>query len=130
MLEQLRSQGRLAQFLDLASELERDGILDRALHRLPDKETMRRRRGTYLGLTRPELAVLLAHVKLSLQHKLLASSLPDDPYAERYLQRQTDYISEVGCWNSYVGRNADPRAGDRYPRRDARNRGEGARRRA
>jgi len=84
-LDQVRSQTRLASFLDLASALERHGVLDRALHRLPDKETLRRRRGSFLGLTRPELAVVLAHVKLALQHQLLESPLPDDPQVERDL---------------------------------------------
>jgi glutamate dehydrogenase len=83
--DQLRSQTRLPRFLDLIGDLEREGVLDRGLHGLPDKQALRRRRGTYLGLTRPELAVVLAHVKLHLQQRLLASSVPDDPYSERHL---------------------------------------------
>jgi glutamate dehydrogenase len=38
-------------------------------------------------LTRPELSVLLAYAKLSLNHELLHSSVPDDPYLGRELGR-------------------------------------------
>ena len=40
-----------------------------------------------LGLTRPELAVLLAYAKLSLYSELLDSPVPDDPYLGRELER-------------------------------------------
>ena len=45
----------------------------------------RRKRGQ--GLTRPELAVLLAYAKLSLYGDLLDSAVPDDPYLGRELAR-------------------------------------------
>jgi len=45
----------------------------------------RRRRSQ--ALTRPELSVLLAYAKLSLNHELLASDVPDDPYLGRELGR-------------------------------------------
>jgi glutamate dehydrogenase len=79
----------VAQFLgvrDLDSQsrfigdLERRGKLDRAVEFLPDDAAMRRRGQTGTGLTRPELAVLLAYAKLDLDAELLASALPDDPY--------------------------------------------------
>jgi glutamate dehydrogenase len=85
-LDQRRSQRRLAEFRDLMAQLEADGWLDRRSEHLPDRETLRNRRSHYLGLTRPELAILLAHSKLALQRQLLDSSLPDDPYYEPYLR--------------------------------------------
>src|SRR4029077_3885220 len=39
------------------------------------------------GLTRPELSVLLAYAKLSLDHELVESNVPDDPYLARELGR-------------------------------------------
>ncbi len=47
--------------------------------------TERARRGE--GLTRPELAVLLAYAKLALYDALLESRIPDDPYLGRELER-------------------------------------------
>jgi len=67
-------------------QLEAEGHLDRHLEGLPDRDTLRNRRATFLGLTRPELAVLLAHSKLALQRRLLTSHLPDDPFFERHLR--------------------------------------------
>jgi len=84
-LDQTRSRTHLNQFRDLIAALEHERVLDRGLQQLPDKDALRRRRGQFLGLTRPELAALLAHVKLDLRQKLLASPLPDDPSVERRL---------------------------------------------
>ncbi|MCB1055445.1 MAG: NAD-glutamate dehydrogenase, partial [Acidobacteria bacterium] len=60
-------------------ELERAGKLDRALEYLPDDETLAERVAEERGLTRPEIAVLLAYSKMTLYQELLESSLPDDP---------------------------------------------------
>ncbi|HEX2836429.1 MAG TPA: NAD-glutamate dehydrogenase [Thermoanaerobaculia bacterium] len=58
--------------------LEKAGKLDRAIEGLPDDETIAERHALGLGLTRPELAVLLAYAKLVLYEDLLKSDLPDD----------------------------------------------------
>jgi glutamate dehydrogenase len=67
--------------------LEAQGRLNRAVEYLPDDNalTERSRRGE--ALTRPELAVLLAYAKLSLHDELLESSVPDDPYLAKELER-------------------------------------------
>jgi glutamate dehydrogenase len=59
--------------------LEKTGKLDRALEGLPDDETIVDRHASHLGLTRPEIAVILAYAKLVLYEDLLHSSLPDEP---------------------------------------------------
>jgi glutamate dehydrogenase len=84
-LDQRRSVTRLVEFRDQMTQLEQEGSLDRALEHLPDREALRLRRGTFRGLTRPELAVLAAYSKLQLQHELLASPWIEDPTFERYL---------------------------------------------
>jgi glutamate dehydrogenase len=58
--------------------LERAGKLDRAIEFLPDEETIKTRLAHRQGLTRPELAVLLAYSKMTLYDELLPSDLPDD----------------------------------------------------
>ena len=59
--------------------LEKQGKLDRSLEGLPDDETIAERHAQGLGLTRPEIAVLLAYAKMALYEDLLKSDLPDDP---------------------------------------------------
>ncbi|HSP35975.1 MAG TPA: NAD-glutamate dehydrogenase, partial [Thermoanaerobaculia bacterium] len=59
--------------------LERAGKLDRSLEFLPDDETIGERHTAHLGLTRPEISVLMAYSKIALYADLLASDLPDDP---------------------------------------------------
>jgi glutamate dehydrogenase len=78
------AQARAAKDLDahgrFMRELEGRGRLDRAVEFLPDDAQLRVRAQSDRGLTRPELAVLLAYAKLDLKAELLASSLPDDPH--------------------------------------------------
>jgi glutamate dehydrogenase len=59
--------------------LEQKGKLDRALEFLPDDETLLERKAAGLGLTPPEIAILLSYTKVGLYEELLASNLPDDP---------------------------------------------------
>ncbi|WP_174557438.1 NAD-glutamate dehydrogenase domain-containing protein, partial [Nocardia vaccinii] len=58
---------------------ERRG-LDRELEALPSEAEMNRRAEAGIGLTSPELANLMAHVKLSLKADLLETDLPESPY--------------------------------------------------
>ena len=62
----------------LVRRLEQDGRLDRGLEALPGAEAIAERRAAGLGLTQPELAVLLAHSKIALHAELLDSDLPED----------------------------------------------------
>jgi len=58
--------------------LEKAGKLSRAIEYLPDEEAVAARAQAKTGLTRPEMAVLLAYAKIDLYQALLASELPDD----------------------------------------------------
>ena len=87
-LEDLGFEQRLMQTLEMAGEL------DRAVEFLPDDMEIAERRRRSQALTRPELAVLLAYAKLSLNHDLQASRVPDDPYLARELGR---YFPKAVC---------------------------------
>ena len=66
--------------------LEQSAGLDRALEALPTAKVLQERHAAGVGLTSPELAVLLAYTKLELQRALVASDVPDDPYlADAYV---------------------------------------------
>jgi glutamate dehydrogenase len=80
-LEDLGFEQRLMQTLEAVGEL------DRGVEFLPDEVELAERRRRGHGLTRPELAVLLAYAKLALNHALLHSTVPDDPYLGRELGR-------------------------------------------
>ncbi|AKS33323.1 NAD-glutamate dehydrogenase [Mycolicibacterium goodii] len=51
--------------------------LNRELEALPSEKEIRRRADAGIGLTSPELATLMAHVKLALKDDVLAGDLPD-----------------------------------------------------
>ncbi|MFY9919604.1 MAG: NAD-glutamate dehydrogenase, partial [Mycobacterium sp.] len=58
-------------------DLEAERGLNRELEALPSEKEIRRRAEAGIGLTSPELATLMAHVKLNLKDQVLASDLPD-----------------------------------------------------
>jgi glutamate dehydrogenase len=59
--------------------LEKAGRLNRAIEGLPDDETIAERHAQGIGLTRPEIAILLAYSKMVLYEDLVKTDLPDDP---------------------------------------------------
>ena len=67
--------------------LESQGLLDRQIEYLPSDAELADRKARNLGLTRPELAVLLSYSKLVAFEQLLNSDIPEDPYLSRELQR-------------------------------------------
>ena len=86
VLEQ-RAPERLTEYQSLVRALERGGNLNRGIEFLPDEEEFAERRKQRLGLTRPELAVVLAYSKIWLSNHLLDSDLPDDRYFASEVQR-------------------------------------------
>jgi glutamate dehydrogenase len=75
----------------LILSLEARGRLDRTLEGLPSAEALRRLREGGEGLSRPELAVLMAYAKLDLFDAIVASPAPDDPTFEALL---ADYFPD------------------------------------
>ena len=69
------------------TELEAAGKLDRAVEGLPTPTEIAERATEKRGLTRPELAVVLAYGKLTLFEDVVGSTAPDDPYFETVLRR-------------------------------------------
>jgi len=67
-------------------DLEHRGRLDRRVEGLPTNTALLERKAAGKGLTRPELAVLLAYGKLDLFDEIVASQAPDDPWFEATLK--------------------------------------------
>ncbi len=78
-LAQTRGASAVPAFARLIDTLEASGQLDRRGEGLAESSVLIRRAGDGVGLTRPELAVLLSSTKLALQTSIEASVLPDDP---------------------------------------------------
>jgi len=69
--------GSQAQFLDT---LEKSGLLNRKIEFLPSAKEIAKKQMDHVGLTRPELCVMLAYSKMDIYNKILASKLIDDEY--------------------------------------------------
>ncbi len=72
-------------FRRFMNDLEKRGRLNRQLEFLPTEKTMHERKANGQGLTRPEIAVLIAYSKMYLKQDILASTVPEDPYFIQYL---------------------------------------------
>ncbi|AMO22432.1 NAD-glutamate dehydrogenase [Ramlibacter solisilvae] len=84
--------------------LEKKGRLDRGLEFLPGDDEIALRKAKALGLTTPELAVLLAYGKMWLYDELLASELPDDTWVATALQRYFP-TALVGGFAAWIGKH-------------------------
>jgi glutamate dehydrogenase len=75
------SRANAASMMSVHARMIRDLVegrgLNRELEALPAEKEIRRRQDVGIGLTSPELATLMAHVKLALKDDVLASDLPD-----------------------------------------------------
>ncbi|TAL72929.1 MAG: NAD-glutamate dehydrogenase [Rhodanobacter sp.] len=76
--------GSMAHFI---RTLESEGQLDRQVTNLPSDAELQDRKAHGLGMTRPELAILLSYDKIRLFQQLLDSDVPEDPYLSKELVR-------------------------------------------
>ena len=79
-LAEIDGAGGIDRIQRLMRAQEKTGRLNRAIEYLPDDDELSVRVASGKGLTRPELAVMLAYAKMALYDELLAGDLPDDPY--------------------------------------------------
>jgi glutamate dehydrogenase len=70
----------------LIRHYEQAGVLDRKLEALPSDDEIAERKREHRGLTRPELATVLAYSKVDLYAELLDSDVPEDPYLSKELE--------------------------------------------
>ncbi len=78
---------RLGSMMHFIDTLEAHGQLDRQIEFLPTNAEIDERKRRNQGLTRPELAVVLAYSKLVAFPQLLESDVPEDPYLSKELVR-------------------------------------------
>ncbi|MDN5780780.1 MAG: NAD-glutamate dehydrogenase [Luteimonas sp.] len=81
------SVSRLGSKQHFIQTLESQGLLDRQIEYLPSDAEIAERKARGLGLTRPELAVLLSYSKLVAFEQLVDSDVPEDPYLSKELVR-------------------------------------------
>ena len=75
----------LSDHAQLIRTLEKEGRLKRKLEFLPADDDIAKREAAQEGLTRPEIAVLLAYSKIRLFEELLNSDISEDPYLSHEL---------------------------------------------
>ncbi len=78
--------GALDEYVHLIDSLAASGRLDPALEFLPERKTLLERQAQGLGLTRPELALLISYTKIELKQALIGSTLPDDAFLAREVE--------------------------------------------
>ncbi|MDV3127723.1 NAD-glutamate dehydrogenase [Mycobacterium sp. 21AC1] len=87
------SRANASSMLSVHARMIKDFVTNRGLNReleaLPSEKEIRRRTDAGIGLTSPELATLMAHVKLVLKDELLSGDLPDQ---EVFASRLPEYF--------------------------------------
>jgi glutamate dehydrogenase len=83
---EVQAPGRLSEHAYLIRALEKTGVLNRAIEFLPSEEDLKERLKAGKGLTRPELAVVLAYSKIDIYNNLLAGDVAEDPYLANELE--------------------------------------------
>ena len=78
-----RCQQNFSEYWRFILERESAGQLNRELEALPDDEILAEREKLSLGLTRPELSVLLSYGKMLLKEAVLSSNVPEDQYVAK-----------------------------------------------
>jgi glutamate dehydrogenase len=81
------SVGRIGTMAHFIRTLESRGQLDRQIESLPTDAELSERRTHHVGLTRPELAILLSYSKIVLFQELVDSDVPEDPFLSHELMR-------------------------------------------
>lgn len=72
-------------------ELETLGLINRAVEFLPSDKALADRKAAGLGLTRPELAILLAYTKIFVKQEVLKSNIPEDGYMNKIIETAFPY---------------------------------------
>ena len=102
-LAQLASRREPALYASLLEYLVESAGLNPRVEFLPSARQLEERRLAGEGLTRPELSVMLAYVKMGLYSRLLETELPSEPHLQHYLheyfphqvrERHTDAIDQ------------------------------------
>jgi glutamate dehydrogenase len=84
-VSQIRSTTTMEQYRYLIREMHRRGFLDRNRDALPDEAELDERSASRTGLTRPELALCSAAVKMWIKEEVRPSNLWKDQSLERFL---------------------------------------------
>ena len=84
-VSQIRSTTTMEQYRYLIREMHRRGFLDRNRDALPDEAELDERAASKTGLTRPELAICSAAVKMWIKEEIRPSNLCKDQSLERFL---------------------------------------------
>ena len=91
-LAQKRSRDDILVFSSQIDYLSEEGGLNTTVEFIPNQKQLLERQKNNEGLTRSELAILLAYTKMGIYRYLLESSLPDEAYFQHYL---LDYFPQI-----------------------------------
>ncbi len=90
------SAADLPSHVRVTETLEANDRIDRLVEGLGANDELLRRQNDNRGLTRPELSVLLAHSKLTLQDAVENTDLPDDPMLDPLLRNSFPHAMREG----------------------------------
>ena len=106
---ELRAAERLREHVEVMRQLEGSGLLNRTLESMPDEESIKERARRNLGLSRPEIAVLLSYAKIDLYDSLIGRNIVRQNY---HVDELSEYFPQP-LPKRYRDRLLDHRLSDR-----------------
>jgi glutamate dehydrogenase len=89
-----RAKRTIDEHIRFILTMEKMGKLDRNLEFLPNDEQLANRKAHGLGLTSPEISILIAYSKMYLKEQLLNSMVPEDKYLVEELCE--NFLGDIG----------------------------------
>lgn len=86
-ISQSKSFADMGNYTRFLKNIEDKGLLKRKIEFLPEDKDITKRQSEGLGMSRPELAVMLSYSKIDLYKSLINSDLISDPYFKNILLR-------------------------------------------
>ncbi len=83
-----QAKNNVGIYMRVLNKYDYAGVVDRVIEFLPSEKTLVDRQHEGRGLVAPEIAVVMAYVKMDIKRRLLQSSLPDEKYFECYIAKE------------------------------------------
>lgn len=75
-------------YMRCVNQFEKQGLFNRNVEYLPSEQILEERQKNGMGFTAPEIAIVMAYVKIDVKHALLKSTIPDTEYFQKFIQAE------------------------------------------
>jgi len=82
----------IENYIRCINQFEQQGFLNRTVEHLPSEQALQDRQKIDQGLTAPEIAVVMAYMKIDIKHALLQSNIPDTDFFKEMIEKEFPHV--------------------------------------